>query len=55
MNQRAIRLVVWSNSAGAVFMRMPPNQYITAPGWHMLFLLNGDLPCTQASWLRLTL
>ncbi|KAF6264286.1 hypothetical protein COO60DRAFT_1660326 [Scenedesmus sp. NREL 46B-D3] len=53
MNQRAIRLVVVSNSGGAVVLRMPPSQYITAPGWHMLFLMNGDVPCLQASWLWL--
>jgi hypothetical protein len=55
MNQRAIKLVVTSNADGVLTVRMPPNQYITAPGWHMLFLLNGDVPCRQASWLRLRL
>ncbi|WIA35282.1 hypothetical protein OEZ86_003741 [Tetradesmus obliquus] len=55
MNQRAVELVISSNSGGALTVRMPPNPYITAPGWHMLFLLNGDVPCTQASWIRLRL
>ncbi len=26
----------------------PPNRY-------MLFLLNGEVPCTKASWIQLTL
>jgi hypothetical protein len=55
MNQRAVKLVISSNSGGVVTLRMAPNQYITAPGWHMLFLLNRDDPCNQASWLRLRL
>lgn len=53
MNQRAVRLVVASNSSGAVTLRMPPNEYIAQPGWFMLFLLNGDVPCTQARWIQL--
>jgi hypothetical protein len=53
MNQRAVRLIVTSNSSGAVTLRMPPNQYIAQPGWFMLFLLNGDVPCTQARWIQL--
>jgi hypothetical protein len=55
MNQRAVRLVVASNSSGAVTLRMPPNEYIAQPGWFMLFLLNGDVPCTQARWIQLRL
>uniref|UniRef100_A0A383W832 Uncharacterized protein n=1 Tax=Tetradesmus obliquus TaxID=3088 RepID=A0A383W832_TETOB len=55
MNQRAVKLVVVSNAAGVVALRMPPNQYVMQPGWHMLFLMNGDVPCTQASWIRLRL
>ncbi|KAF6264287.1 hypothetical protein COO60DRAFT_1698359 [Scenedesmus sp. NREL 46B-D3] len=55
MNQRAVRLVISSNSGGAAVLRMPPNQYITAPGWHMLFLMNGDVPCMEAAWVRLRL
>ncbi|KAF6264288.1 immunoglobulin E-set [Scenedesmus sp. NREL 46B-D3] len=55
MNQRAVKLVVTSNADGVVRVSMPPNQYIAPPGWHMLFLMNGDVPCLQASWLRLRL
>jgi hypothetical protein len=55
MNQRAIRLVVTSNSGGVVGLRMAPNQYIAPPGWYMLFLMNGDLPCTAARWVQVRL
>jgi hypothetical protein len=55
MNQRAVKLVVASNSAGVATLRIAPNQYVMQPGWHMLFLMNGDVPCQQASWLRLRL
>jgi hypothetical protein len=55
MNQRGIRLVVASNSGGVVTLRMPPNQYIAPPGWYMLFLMNGDLPCTAARWVQIRL
>ncbi|WIA15101.1 hypothetical protein OEZ85_001795 [Tetradesmus obliquus] len=53
MNQRAARLVVVSNTGGVVTLRMPPNQYVMQPGWHMLFLMNGDVPCTAARWVQL--
>jgi hypothetical protein len=55
MNQRSVRLVVVSNSVGVVNLRMPPNEYVMQPGWHMLFLLNGDVPCTAARWVQLRL
>jgi hypothetical protein len=55
MNQRAIRLVVTSNADGVATLRMPPNQYIAPPGWYMLFLMDGDVPCLQASWVQLRL
>jgi hypothetical protein len=55
MNQRAIRLVVTSNIGGVATLRMPPNQYIAPPGWYMLFLMNGDLPCTAARWVQVRL
>ncbi len=56
MNQRAIELVLRPGSQpGEVVVEMPPSSGVVAPpGFYMLWLLNGDLPCTQASWIQLT-
>ncbi|KAI8465624.1 MAG: hypothetical protein J3K34DRAFT_525211 [Monoraphidium minutum] len=56
MQQRAIKLAVTANGGGAVTLAMPPPGGLVAqPGMYMLFLLNGDVPCTKAAWLQLTL
>jgi hypothetical protein len=61
MNQRAIKLVVSSNMAetdaesGVMTLAMPPNEFIAMPGFYMLFLMNGDVPCLQAQWVQLRL
>jgi hypothetical protein len=55
MNQRAIKLVVTSNAGGVMILATPPNEYIAPPGFYMLFLMNGDVPCLQASWVQLRL
>jgi hypothetical protein len=55
MNQRAVKLIVSDNAGGVVTLAMPPNQYIAPPGWYMLFLMNGDVPCMQARWVQLRL
>jgi hypothetical protein len=55
MNQRAIKLVVTSNADGLMTLATPPNAYIAPPGFYMLFLMNGDVPCLQASWVQIRL
>ncbi len=56
MNQRAVKLVVVDASVpGRVVVRMPPSSGVVAgPGPYMLWLMNGDLPCVQATWISLT-
>ncbi|KIZ02370.1 hypothetical protein MNEG_5589 [Monoraphidium neglectum] len=55
MNQRGIKLAVAKNENGEITLTMPPpGGNVAQPGWYMLFLLNGDLPCTKASWILLT-
>lgn len=53
MNQRGVTLVIEDDAEGKVTLRMPPDAYITHPGYHMLFLMNGDTPCTRAEWIKL--
>jgi hypothetical protein len=55
MNQRAIKLVMTSNADGLMTLATPPNAYIAPPGFYMLFLMNGDVPCLQASWVQIRL
>ena len=54
MNQRALNLrVLVSGDEATVFMP-PPGGRVAPAGWYMLFLLNGDIPCTEAVWVKLT-
>ncbi len=54
MNQVTVKLVIVSNADGQVVVQMPPTSGVVAPpGWYMLWVLNGDLPCVQASWVQL--
>lgn len=57
MNQKAVKLVVKRVDTvnRKVYLSMPPNSYIAAPGWYMLFLMNGDTPCVKARWIQLVL
>eukprot|EP00879_Flechtneria_rotunda_P011822 GHRR01012349.1.p1 GENE.GHRR01012349.1~~GHRR01012349.1.p1 ORF type:complete len:390 (+),score=85.85 GHRR01012349.1:976-2145(+) len=57
MNQRAVKLVVVNNDTTnkRITVKMPPNSYIMQPGYQMLFLMNGDVPCMKASWIKLVL
>lgn len=56
MNQRAIKLEMKAGSQpGELVLEMPPSSGVVAPpGYYMLWLLNDDLPCTQAAWIQLT-
>ncbi|KAF8060520.1 WSC domain-containing protein [Scenedesmus sp. PABB004] len=56
MGQRGVKLAVAANDAAArrITLRLPPNAYVMQPGWAMLFLLNGQLPCSKAAWVRLS-
>jgi hypothetical protein len=55
MNQRVVKLATASNAAGAITVTVPPPPGLVAPpGWWMLFLMNGDVPCREATWVRLT-
>ncbi|KAI8468211.1 MAG: hypothetical protein J3K34DRAFT_523112 [Monoraphidium minutum] len=55
MNQRVIKLANIANGGGSITVTMPPAGGLVAPpGWYMLFLMNGDIPCRMATWVRLT-
>jgi hypothetical protein len=56
MNQVGVKLeIVDASQPGSIVVRMPPSSGVVAPpGPYMLWLLNNDLPCTQASWISLT-
>ena len=55
MGQRGIKLQILANDKkGHIIVRMPPKGGLVAqPGWYMLFILNGDIPCVKAKWIRL--
>jgi hypothetical protein len=54
MNQRALNLRVLVGAGEVTVMMPPPGGRVALAGWHMLFLLNGDIPCTEAVWVKLT-
>ncbi|GBF91509.1 glyoxal or galactose oxidase [Raphidocelis subcapitata] len=54
MNQRLIKLATTTNAGGSITVVAPPNGLVAVPGWWMLFLMNGDIPCRQARWIRIT-
>lgn len=55
MNQVVVKLkVVDASQPGSIVVRMPPASGVVAPpGPYMVWLMNGDIPCTQASWFTL--
>lgn len=54
-NSRAVKLEIVAQNAtgGDITVRMPPNAYVIQRGWAMLFLMNGDVPSTRATWICL--
>lgn len=54
MNQRAFNLRVVINKDEITVFMPPPGGRVAPAGWYMLFLLNGDVPCTEAVWVKLT-
>jgi hypothetical protein len=55
MNSRAIELVTAADPDDAqnMLITLPGSALVAPPGYYMLFLLNGDIPCTKAQWVRL--
>ena len=56
MGQRGIKLVTLVNDQAKkqITVKMPPAGGLVAMGgYYMLFLLNGDLPCVKARWVKL--
>eukprot|EP00775_Hariotina_reticulata_P010774 gene10774-10930_t len=54
MNQRMVELQIIQNANGQIVLRMPPaGGLIAPPGEYMLFLMNNELPCRKASWVKL--
>jgi hypothetical protein len=51
-SQHVVYLVIESRSEQYLTLRMPPNPTIMIQGYHMLFLLDGDVP-SEALWVQL--
>jgi hypothetical protein len=56
MNQVMVKLIVANQSKpGQMFVLLPPSSGVVAPpGPYLLWLVNKDVPCTQAAWINLT-
>jgi plastocyanin len=55
MSQRLVELDIVGGAGGNVDVAAPPNAQIAPPGWHLLFVLDGDrIPCLKGQWIRLT-
>jgi hypothetical protein len=54
MMQRVVFLKTSISGPGAVTVQMPPAAARVAnPGYYMLWILDGDVPCKEASWIWL--
>lgn len=55
MMQRVIFLSIASNKDGKVVLVFPKaSDRVANPGWYMLWILAGDVPCKEAAWVQLT-
>ncbi|GBF98436.1 hypothetical protein Rsub_11081 [Raphidocelis subcapitata] len=54
MMQRVIFLKTSDITGNSVTVEMPP-QYarVANPGWYMLWIMDGDVPCKEATWIKL--
>jgi hypothetical protein len=55
MNDIAVKLeVLYASLPQTITVKMPPSSGVVAtPGPYMLWLLNEDIPATQAAWITL--
>ncbi len=54
MGQRGIKLEIIYNKNNKVVVKMPPKGgFVAQPGYYLLFINNGNLPCVKANWLQL--
>ena len=51
-SQLVVYLVEIARTENTLTLRTPPNPTIALPGYHMLFLLDGDVP-SEALWIQL--
>lgn len=55
MSQRLIELAIVGGAGANIDIQAPPSAEIAPPGWHLLFVLDGNrVPCRMARWIRLT-
>lgn len=55
MMQRVIFLKTFDITNSSVTVEMPPAKARVAnPGYHMLWILDGDVPCKEAAWIKLS-
>lgn len=54
MMQRVVFLKVTSVTPSSVTVEMPKAEdRVVNPGWFMLWIMEGDVPCKEAQWIQL--
>ncbi len=54
MAQRGFELDITGAGANSVNVNTPPNASLMPPGWHLLFILDGNRVPSEGRWVRLT-
>lgn len=54
MSQRLVEMEITSTAAGSIDVTAPPDGNVAAPGWYLLFLVNGGRVPSEGRWIRLT-
>jgi len=54
MGQRGIELVITGGGANSIDVEEPPQANLAPPGWHLLFILDGNRTPSVGRWIRLT-
>ena len=54
MTQRGVECVITGGGVTSIDVQTPPNANLAPPGWHLLFILDGNRVPSVGRWIRLT-